>query len=479
MSSPHAENLVYDAQLKEDIPFRSPTDAKIASLALTLDLPIQTIDLFLDILHDDKFKPDELTIRRGVEIFQHVSDFRMQRAITRANLPERNRAILNGEDKVMAQSSAHVFPMLILDLVIDTLLHEFTSALSYNERRTYKDTFRSMSLVHRSWTFPAQSSLAYSIQVDVAKDMQTVARAPIVKSWPKRLEVVFSSMDQRTCQYSPVSSDPKRIEGCRLTHGMFARFSRLRSLTITFGSFHEDDIAFGHEVLCNFGANAQNMTCLEELSLDIKPCFLASVACSTISSLPSLRKLDLRCSGDKLMTAGSIPDNAYPELFASISPGESLEHVSFTSRGYHYIEPVLPIIAWLLRPRSPEKAVRFFKFISEHTHAKSEFIQLMQVLNVIQPALPYLTALELHAAPANDDSANAALFESVLKKCTSLRRLAICTNPTRTPPRFGEVLKSSPSIVEEIYHKNGHAFVDCDFNVKHKVRGQQQCTTPC
>jgi hypothetical protein len=68
--------LVFDCRLNESIPFAILSDAKIARLVLTHNVPMHYLDLFLSVLRDPSFNAEELTLSSAKDIFQHIVEFR-------------------------------------------------------------------------------------------------------------------------------------------------------------------------------------------------------------------------------------------------------------------------------------------------------------------------------------------------------------------------------------------------------------------
>ena len=179
------------------------------------------------------FKPEELTIVRASDVFQRISDFRTQRAITRENLVHKDatRSPTNTSDYGGCLSNrppipVRHFPLLVLELVLDTMLREFESnlkiSLHHHPQLYYKKLFWDMSLVHRSWTQLSQRALAHSVKINVARDMRRLLTGPDVGGWTKQLVLYYACYENRSS--IPESGAINCLEGYHLTHFIFPRF---------------------------------------------------------------------------------------------------------------------------------------------------------------------------------------------------------------------------------------------------------------
>ena len=453
------DHLVFDTRLGEYVPFANPSDAMIARLSLALDVPVHAVDLFLDILHNNSFKPGEVTIRRAGDIYQHVSEFRAERALVRARRPLLDPVRILGPSEHKDDGSlapSYAFPLLILDLVLGELLQQYYAIPEPNRliwKHQHIDLLSQMSLVHRSWTIPSQRALAHSVDIDVANDMRNIACSPIPGAWTRRLSVLFSCYDFKY-DYFPVYESPKRLEGCRLSSLALRRFTNLRYLAIELTGLRDADLASGQIVLEVVSA----MSSLEELRANVQSCALISTLCSVLPHLRFLRSLSLTCCVGRSGFGSNTILKSRPELFSDLCPGRNLQHV-FLDVYDDYADPLLPIMEWLLRPRE-DWSIKSFRYDGEG----GTFTRTKQIFDVIQPALPHLCSLELHYAfspRTADRDQDKEFLRMILRSCTSLRQLAICG----LADYVDYALTSAPPTLQRIQRKPIHSSPYCLFDM--------------
>jgi hypothetical protein len=183
---------VYDSRVGENIPFSNQSDAEIASLALTHDIPSPYIDLFLDVVRADDFRADSLAFSSGVDIYLHVAAFREDRAFQRTKQYQEQEEISTDNGVQHLKYSSPV-PQLVVELITDEFKKQYAS-------RDYEDislgastascTLSNMTLVHRLWTIPAQRALGSIVRLNPTTTRH-VLRSPLYGSWTRRAYFLY------------------------------------------------------------------------------------------------------------------------------------------------------------------------------------------------------------------------------------------------------------------------------------------------
>lgn len=142
--------IARDAIDQMDIPFTTEADALVSSLVLKHRIPTATLDLVLSILRNPSFDLAQLTLQKATDILKTVAEVHNQETETRS-------------------TRGHIpdsFPQVILEQVLDVLAAERRDALrglprakSGDEAADRDKELRTMSLVCRAWTSPAQRAL--------------------------------------------------------------------------------------------------------------------------------------------------------------------------------------------------------------------------------------------------------------------------------------------------------------------------------
>lgn len=142
------------------VSFPSQSDAMLASLQLFHDVPCRIMNLVISMITHPDFDNRQVTLRDSVDVIRITEDDRL-----------RERMVTVHERAVIAEGLGHTeqrpFPQVILDEVLDTIHRERLDNIdaSYEEGHcNFNDgeqvtLLSNLSLVHRSWTFPAQKAL--------------------------------------------------------------------------------------------------------------------------------------------------------------------------------------------------------------------------------------------------------------------------------------------------------------------------------
>lgn len=150
------------------VSFPSQADAMLASLQLFHDVPCRFMDLFFSVVTHPDFDSKQVTLRDSVDVINIVEESRLKDRMAVVH----KRA--HGADGHTKQAG---FPQFVLYEVLDVIHAErmvvvkkwFEESLSNKEMirvsfwgpiTSWEDNiFKSLALVHRTWTWPAQKAL--------------------------------------------------------------------------------------------------------------------------------------------------------------------------------------------------------------------------------------------------------------------------------------------------------------------------------
>ncbi|KAL5520319.1 hypothetical protein ACEPAG_9533 [Sanghuangporus baumii] len=163
MSDSSEENDVHESSLHSDITFKSPSDAKLASLYLenARDFPLDLLSKFFDIILDPTFKLEDVTFKNHQNVFEYVSEYRARALAISAGKDNLAPSVYEKLDvRSHAKTSPAVtFPSVIVSHVVDRLVQDQlplgVAAMEASWKNAYRmnvSDFLAMSLVHRSWT---------------------------------------------------------------------------------------------------------------------------------------------------------------------------------------------------------------------------------------------------------------------------------------------------------------------------------------
>lgn len=325
------DSTIVEPLSSDPIVFSGPSDALVASLRLEHRLSVPMINLFLRVLRDPRFEPAALTFDDAADVDRHVAACRRE---TRDK-----RAARVGDGAAYAST----LPYPILDGVLDALATDpqlYDDPLDFQASRPNEhtlrrdDTFRTLSLVHRSWTVPSQQRLAKRIVVRSASSLVKLLRSPVVGSATSELVISLGTLWNRGFSFMEntlPSTDAGDVE-FDIVH-LLARTPRLRSLHILESGLHES-------LLLARIAQTRSLRSLTWLRTHGYPDCDFALLCAALNGLPDLRELDISgwtfrgaistaTTTTATATAGrmymaEMPTFSLESLRVGISPGERL-----------------------------------------------------------------------------------------------------------------------------------------------------------
>ena len=407
-------------------------------------------------------------MRRAVDIFRHISDFRTKRAADRAqyqicgsHIDLDSRTVREGDfesaiELASTASRTQTFPALVLELVIDSILQDSYPLLSLGHLSDVQHLLGTMSLVHRSWTYLSQRALAENIKTDITEGMRQYICNPSFPTHTKRLRLrLLNDMKWG----SPTATYPVSNEGSYLSSFVFSRFSNLRYFRL---ELH--DITNGRALLGSLESNAPCIESLEELWLHITSRAFVEIICPIISDFRMLKTFGLIVSYD---VGAESPIPALRPL-NSVSPGANLECV-YLDFSVDRIGPFVPTVKWLLEPRDVGGGTTQIKSVC---YSDGHFVIHKDgaIFDTILEMSPCLTSLEFHCAMSKYTN-KLNIFHSIVRRFKNLRRLGICDYlyTDTVPPEY--VLQLIGSI-SEVYFKSDfrhYPIPFCIFEQCHRI----------
>jgi hypothetical protein len=142
----------------------------------------------LDLLNDPRFYRPSVTLRNYSDVFAYDASARIEAAANRSRLA----------------SSIRNFPPTVLENIVDLVEKNrciaadldnpfavFEDGTTEDIRRTVQETLENMSLVHRSWTWPAQKALGHELRLssdenDVLQLLRRAISSVHFGPWTKR-----------------------------------------------------------------------------------------------------------------------------------------------------------------------------------------------------------------------------------------------------------------------------------------------------
>lgn len=465
---------VYDSYSHAHYPFLNHSDARLAALALTHDVPIYIINLFLDILRDKNFCYNDVSFSDASDIFKAIANAKAMRDIHRARRCSEVRSIdLNSKlttNKKNPVQRDDPFHLTILDLVLDELHRQGEGDAEY--RQVLIKTYDSMSRVHPSWTIPSKRSLGRLMRPINTREegWRKVFCEPYLGPWTRRLNVIHDCQILKTQVGHPGRSrnSPTRhdiIDEFHLTNAAYSLCPNVETIIIS--TLKVPDVEIRHARVAILGL--KSLQTLRTLTLNVSGSHFPLVhLCKIVPEFRSLQTLSIIYCRAGWLHRSTYPtyNNDIAEQLPRLPPCTSLRELNFDANTFP-VRQLLPVLEWLARPRGSWslKTIRIHSY-SGNPDDNVRINELLQMLHAVQPAMPFLTSLELHAViPPNHLSQQENIIDTTLQQCKSLESLGLCFRDHRYPYQLHHVLTNAPSTLRKISISSYH--VKRDFGEGH------------
>lgn len=416
------------------VQFKTYSDALIAKLSLQLGWRADDIDLLLDVVHDPRFDRKDLTIRKTNDIEERVAEYRKERADLRSS----GGLAMTGS-----------MPDIVRDLVLVEIREELDSRESFmgfpditdaSLRRGLPDEtnarmlLKNISLVHRTWTKPAQDILRSRVYLgrpsSIARflsSLKAVEQVRELQDWHMEFSNIFNKAEEE------MDVEP-------LMRILYGRLSNLRALSISIGRPDTDAVLSPLDFMLPGSS-------LRSLHVHgIWTCCSLTKLCEVITNMPRLSVLSI--IGHTFWDDTNAADYSLPDYI--LSPPPSLTKLLFSY--YCLGGRTLPekILTWLFRPRG-DYALRELRLHVHKDHSEPHAFRTL--ISPLSCALgPSLETLVLHLNLPRETSYTDIV--NLIHTCSSLRHLHLHADQNAEIPTF-----SLPSSLETLHisgMRNGH-----------------------
>ncbi|EJD07641.1 uncharacterized protein FOMMEDRAFT_143963 [Fomitiporia mediterranea MF3/22] len=399
---PFMGSLAFNRNTQEYIPFRTETDAMLASLTLAYRLASPILAVVLALVRHPNFNPAEITLSKPEDVWARVA--------------EHTAAKRTHEDPCFP----FTFPRVILNEVVDILAEERKVQLHvqrdtdgpYMGRIEFEKTdrdLRNMSLVCKDWTRPAQKALGKIIALQDVRSVHVMnaLNSPLFGAWTREA-VVFRhnrELDERSRRELLISAN----EVWSLIARFVTRIPNLQTISLCVDWF---------EMPLRYFAEGLEYSPLQEIRLvqagDIAQ--LLGAVCKKIKNMKVLKHLYLQYSGVGSAYTNFVP----PSELEGESPPLSLEKV--TLKIGTASELSLAYITWLTRPRDGENG---FRLKSLALDLSSCYYNENSCFNALAPCFTTLQELVINGSGLSE-----GLLARILQTCRGLRTLTLIVRHT-------------------------------------------------
>ncbi|KAL5492481.1 hypothetical protein ACEPAI_3928 [Sanghuangporus weigelae] len=394
---PFKGSLAFDRNAQEYIPFRTETDAMLASLMLAYRLASPVLAVVLALVRHPSFNPADITLSRPEDVWARVAEH------SASKRPQR------------VSGFPAVFPSVVLHEVLDILGEERRTALHvqrdtdgpqlgpFQLSKLDRD-LRNMSLVCKDWRQPAQRTLGKILILQDARRTHIVnaLTCPLFGPWTTESLIFRRSLGL---------DDWSREELNKYAAEVWDLMAKLveRTPNVRYVSFCTD----WFELPFNRLAENLAVRSLEELRLiqvgDITQ--LLGAVCKQIKRMPRLRHLFLQYSGQGSAYTNFIPQSELDEG----SPGPSLEKVTLKIGSASALS--LRYINWLTHPRDGENAFRLKSLVLDLSNC---YYSEHNCVEALEPCFTSLSELCVTVSGLSD-----GVLERIFRSCHILKDLTM------------------------------------------------------
>ncbi|KAH8104976.1 hypothetical protein DFH11DRAFT_1883121 [Phellopilus nigrolimitatus] len=411
-----SENGPYfvDTDSQARVRFKSESDALLASLLFggqkRPQFSLSAFDYLLRILRDPTFKIDEISFTSGVDVLRQIADNRRQTAHER------------WPQSALTTPEITPIPLAIVGFVVDTITADLpvdASSFSVHQedrnRVTHSthvnflhndlETFRSMGLVHRSWTSSVQRAMRRGVQVVGSFGLYSLFRNPLFGPWTRHI-----CFDMPNLKFHTKAED-RPDEMFALLAALPHVAPNVETLAI-WAAFDAEELSPHIIDAIRSLADFQE---LKQLTIGSKCGWSRQLPglCETVARMPSLKRLKLID-----WTCPEASPSTIPDFLSKMSPCSELTDIDFAGKADKSSEQYL---RWLFQPCEDYVlkmlTLRGCDFVNgEHG------IQDYSLPVVVRPALPQLKALTIIVDFCHVDIKE---MHDVLSFCTKLRFLKL------------------------------------------------------
>lgn len=419
---PFQGTLAFDRTSQEYIPFKTQTDAMLASLMLAYRLAPPILTVVLGLVRHPNFNASEVTLQKPDDVFQRVADHRAEVASTQTTR------------SLSSLCRRLVFPHFLLEELVDILANERreklhterdgdASCISRFPLHTVDHDLRNVSLVCRSWTRSAQRAIGRILVLQNARKqyLENALAVPLFGPWTR--EIIIFRNNRESPSNTMRNLCERSDEEWKIMQKLCARLPNVRCMALNTDWFEIPSHRFAND-LCRFpNLNEMRLVQVGDITQ------LLGLTCRKISGCLSLKHLHLQYSGSGSVYSSYIP----PSDLEKLSPPPSLTSLSLRIGSTSQLS--LQYIQWLTRPRED------FRLKSLSLDLSPCYFNELACVNALLPCIRVVEDLHVNASGLGDGT-----VANILANCTALRRLTIIIRHSFDTAHF----KSLPSSIEEV-----------------------------
>ncbi len=340
-SNPESELGAFDEWRNDTIAFPTITDTLLARLAFSREIDTSSMESFLSLVQNPRFNPGECTLHNLAEIHSYAHNVRQ------ARMEERNTA----QRQACTAVPFFVWKEVILrigsqwvDFVSKWYEHHADFDDDEGPKRTFEDGYkknqdmldlRTASVVHRSWTGPAQTQLGRVLLLHDLNNavLTSVLRSPLYGNWTQFIAIKGSSDKMSGSIDWDLQRDgwPELVHSVERVDLLLPSLAQLRTLMARLPcltSLHFETSVPAHPMaLLSLLKKAHS---LQVVSMFFDNDHLSDATKDLVAMLPHWPNLK------RLLLVGFVWDTSVMDLLAG--PNSSLSHFT-TSGGGRTLDP--------------------------------------------------------------------------------------------------------------------------------------------
>lgn len=456
-------NCVFYDSFGEWVEYRSRSEALVASLVLHFKLPLKTLEPIFDLLCcGDEYRAAECSFSRPTDVYSRMTTLRTRNALERPGTTDTSNDQTIGF--VAGFPNLDVFRGVIESLVEERrqIVHEshFPSYLTDEQARTEEvdeedawratDTLERMSLVHRTWTIPAQQALRRCAIVKYKSHQSGSRSHPLIAA---STSPCLAFADTFVFENEELLSEDEMILLKGIITYPYQRTLQNLHLELVLDSADRRSRSKAHR---SSNSAAEGLDCigtlesLKKLSLrfevrrindlDERNKFVES-ACFVITHLHCLQAF--RMLGE-VYTVDDASDFEVSSRLAHAHPPPSLKSLCI---GLEH--PQARILSWLTTPRAGYQLEHLTLFPSTREHDSE--------LSTIRLSVPFLKSLSIYApcylsTGHNEEVENSGLlFKEIMHEALSAQTLVLrFTFPDRRIDFKMIMMSSLPPVLQRL-----------------------------
>lgn len=436
------------------------TDSFVASQLLdpALSFPTSTIQAVLNIIGNPSFDKLSLTLKSFSDVFARIASDRTRVASKRTRL----------------SASYRNFPPIVLDNIIDIIESERVPMWDSFQVRNitphnageWNDpawaTLACLSLVHPSWTWPAQKAIGRQMAIigmDIPNRIRKALTSPLFGPWTRRALI---SRTIRALALRPQSNQEFKgldKELANLLASLIKRIPRLHHLALGLELCPTTNMTTQEELLSLVFTELARLKQLHNfILLDAKPSIFPLLVAPIVRLVAQLSNLTtLSVDIWSKCISGRQRQQTAPIAFNEFHPPASLKRLKLILNTSFPMD----LLAWLFNPTTANSTPQLQEleltmtppFSPAHLHGIATNFPL--ILASINPSVSLRTLQRLTLSFAYFHPDHETIMVEILSSCTSLRTLYL---DLRSDMDIKIILRRLPPTLEYFCYSRRFAF---------------------